>query len=303
LLLALDPSVETALGNSIWTSDRLPPLLPEFTAAARAFFDAEARALDFSDPRAVDDINTWVADVTGGRIDRLLEAIPPDAIMYLINAVYFNADWRARFDPSETRSADFFREDGSTTSVQMMSGPVGHRTLSSATATGVELPYGGGAFTAVALLPPAGQGIDEFVATIDALTWKAWMEAFDAASAREDLERAGLTVLLPRLELRWKGGLGPPLRALGMVDAFDEREADLSRLFGERGPFISRVLQNSFVRVDEAGTEAAAGTGVEVGDTSAPQVFAFDRPFLFAIRERLSGTILFLGVIGDPSAS
>lgn len=220
--------------------------------------------------------------------------------MYLVNAVYFQADWRSSFDRAQTAAAPFERADGSTATVRMMRGTVGHRTLASASASGVELPYGGGAFTAVALLPPEGQSIDAFVGALDEVAWDAWMEQFDAAAEREDLARGGMIVRLPRFELEWESSLVPALHALGMVDAFDATLADLRRVTGSPDLFVSDVFQKAYVRVDEEGTEAAAATKVEIGVTSLPPEIAFDRPFLFALRERYSGAILFLGVIGDP---
>lgn len=303
LLLDLDPSVELALGNSLWSDDARVALLPDFVERVETSFGARVSTLDFSDPGAVDVMNDWAADVTRGRIRNLIDAIPPGAVAYLINAVYFLGDWRTQFDESRTRSGPFTLRDGSLVTVPFMSGKVGYRVLhptAPGEPRGVELPYGGGAFTAVAMLPPEGRNADELLNGLDAATWDRWMAAFDAAAGTEDLSREGQAVEMPRFELEWKDDLVRALTGLGMVDLFTDGTADLSRMNGARDLFVSRVIHQTFVRVDERGTEAAAATAVEVGVTSAPQVMRFDRPFLFAIRERYSGTILFLGVIGDP---
>jgi len=303
LLLELDPAVEFAIGNAIW-ADRRISLLDDFVQRANAYFDAEAATLDFTDPASRDIINGWVDDVTNGRIDTLIEQIPPDVLMYLVNAIYFKGDWRDRFDRKRTAAVPFTRPDGTQVTVDMMQGEVGHRVLNAGShdaVQGVELPYGGGAYAAIALLPPESQPIDRFVAELDPADWAEWMDRFDQAAAVEDTEREGILVRLPKFELEWGDSLQGPLKALGMVDAFDEHAADFSRMTGARDLFIEHVIQKTFVRVDEEGTEAAAATAVGMGPTSLPPSVTFDRPFVFAIRERFSGTILFLGVIGDPS--
>ena len=302
LLLDLDPRVEFGIGNAIWL-DLGTTLLPDFVQRAQAHFDATTDVLDFSDPGAVDVMNEWVADVTRGRIDELIEQIPAQVVLYLINAIYFKGDWRDPFDPRRTKRSPFTRADGNTVMVDMMEGEVGYRVLDPgepSAARGVELPYGGDAYAAVALLPPADQSIDGFVAGLDAAAWSTLMDRFEAEAEAEDRGQEGTLVYLPKFELEWGDSLNTPLRSLGMVDAFDSGAADLSRLTGARGLWIDHVIQKTFLKVDEEGTEAAAATAVAVVESLPPNI-AFDRPFLFAIRERLSGTILFLGVIGDPS--
>lgn len=308
LLLDLDPAVEIGLGNSVWARQGFP-FHAEFMDRARTHFHAEVRELDFLDPAAVDTINAWVEDVTHGRIRELLQEIPDDAIMYLINAIYFNGDWRRTFDEDRTRPASFTLADGSTAQVQMMSGDIGYRILRGPHGpAGVELPYGGDAFSAVAILPPPDQPMAEFLAGLDVERWREWTEAFAAAAGTEDTDSPGMEVLLPRIELEYERRLNDDLAALGMTDAFDMGLADFTRLTpvdlpaGEGPPYVyvSEVKQKTFLKVDERGTEAAAATSVEIVVESAPERLVFDRPFLFAIRERLTGTILFVGVIGDP---
>lgn len=304
LLLELDPQVQFGLGNSVWTDEGFT-FLPEYLDRLRTHFHAEAQSLPFDDPATVDVINGWVAEVTEDRIEELLDEIPVDMVAYLINAVYFKGDWRDQFDPDRTTPAPFTREDGSTVEVPMMAGEVGRRrVVGQDGATGVELPYGGDAFAAVAMLPPQGQTLEEFVATLDEAAWAEWVTRFDeqAETAREsETEQEGILVRLPKLELDWDGSLIPALKGLGMVDAFTGM-ADFSRMNGHGGLKIDQVLQKTFLKVDEEGTEAAAATAIEMGIVSVAPTLSFDRPFLFAIRERLSGTILFMGAIGDPSA-
>jgi serine protease inhibitor len=302
LLLGLDSKVRFGIANGIWV-DPTVPLLADYLDRVRTHFDAEVRAVDFSAPGTKDAINTWVSDATNGRIDRMLESIPPDVLMYVINAVYFKGDWRSQFKKSRTAPAPFTLADGTTRTVDMMAGEVGYRVILGQTlesVSAVELPYARDAFSAVAILPPPGQSIRDFVAGLDGADWVAWMTLLDERAAQEDTSREGILVRLPKFEIEWADSLIGPLRALGMTDAFDADLADFSRMTGGRDLFVTEAFQKTFLKVDEEGTEAAAATAIGMRPTSAPPSISFDRPFLLAIRERFSGTILFIGIIGDP---
>jgi serine protease inhibitor len=302
LLLGLDSKVQFGIANGIW-ADRGVTLLPDYLDRVRTYFHAEVRTVDFADPGTRDAINRWVSDATNRRIDRMLESIPDDVLMYLINAVYFKGDWRSQFRKSRTAAAPFTLADGSTHTVDMMAGEVGYRVILGNGAGGVsavELPYARDAFSAVAVLPPQGQSIHDFVAGIDRVDWADWMATFDDMAEQENTDRDGILVRLPKFEIEWGDSLIAPLRALGMVDAFDADQADFSRMTGGRDLYIMEAFQKTYLRVDEEGTEAAAATAIGMGPTSMPPSISFDRPFLFAIRERHSGTILFIGIIGDP---
>jgi serine protease inhibitor len=304
LLLGLDSKVQFGIANGIW-ADRGVTLLPDYLDRVRTYFDAEVRTVDFADPGTRDAINRWVSDATNRRIDKMLESIPDDVLMYLINAVYFKGDWRSQFRKGRTSPAPFTLADGSTRTVYMMAGEVGYRVILGNGAGGVsavELPYARDAFSAVAILPPQGQSIHDFVAGMDRVDWADWMATFDDMAEQENTDRDGILVRLPKFEIEWGDSLIAPLRALGMVDAFDADRADFSRMTGGRDLYIMEAFQKTYLRVDEEGTEAAAATAIGMGPTSAPPSISFDRPFLFAIRERFSGTILFIGIIGDPGA-
>jgi serine protease inhibitor len=305
LLLGLDSNVRFGIANSVWADHASPPLLADYLDRVRTHFGAEARNVDFGDPRTRDAINTWVSRATNGRIDKMIESIPDDVLVYLLNAVYFKGDWRSQFQKRRTAPAEFRLDDGTSRQVDMMAGEVGYRAFTAMGQNapgGVELPYSRDAFAAIAILPPPGQPIRDFVAGLDPVIWADWMARFDEDAAREDTRREGILVRLPRFQIEWSDSLIAPLRRLGMTDAFDMHRADFSRMTGGRDLFITEAFQKTFLKVDEEGTEAAAATAVGMGPTSLPPSLVFDRPFLFAIRERFSGTILFIGVIGDPGA-
>ena len=291
LLRGLDPSVDFSIANSIWARAGMP-FAPAFLDAGRTSFDAEIRALDFAAPSTLTTINQWVNDKTKGKIPTILDQIAPDEVMFLINAIYFRGSWRSAFDPKATQDLPFHAADGTTRSVPTMQlKPEPIRFASSPDFLMVELPYGNGAFAMTLVLPGPGRSLADLTAGLDTGRWTEW-----TGSLAE--HKIGLT--LPRFRLEYKRELGNDLSALGMRIAFDPDRADFSRMLSGSiagNLFITKVIQKTFVDVNEEGTTAAAATSVGIGVTSAPATIQFDRPFLFAIRERLSGTILFLGQV------
>ncbi|HEX6925766.1 MAG TPA: serpin family protein [Longimicrobiaceae bacterium] len=214
--------------------------------------------------------------------------------MFLINALYFKGSWTQRFDASRTRLEPFHGEDGSVVQVPTMQGMVeiGHRVTDDYRV--IDLPYGRGAFSMTILLPHEPGGIDELVASLDVGQWEA---------AVMNLTEQEVEVHLPRFRIAYEQKLNDALKGLGMELAFVFRAADFSGMSATHGRllYIDEVLQKSFVDVNEQGTEAAAATSVGVKIGSAPAPIRVDRPFGFAIRERFSGTILFIGKVTDPS--
>ena len=294
LLTDLDPRVTFQVANAVWHTDRLTPLRP-FVEAVREGFDAQVEPIDFLDPGAPSVINRWVRQRTRDRIDEIVPdplMNPDEVVMYLLNAIYFNGDWTDRFDRAETRDGDFRLADGSTVPVRFMHRTGGFRMGGTADYTVVDLPYGGKAFSMTVVVPRDPTGLIPLVREMDEDRWNRLVEGLGA-------EHPDAHLYLPRFTLEWEAALNRALDALGIGAAFHPREADFSRLFGEPGPFISQVKQKTFVRVDEEGTEAAAVTSVEMRVESAPPTIRVDLPFLFAIREGLSGTILFLGAISE----
>ena len=290
LLVDLDPSVETALANSVWTRQGFP-VHAAFLAAVRDAFDAEVAELDFASPSASARINEWVRAATNGRIEDIVPAvIPPAVVMYLINAIYFKAPWTFRFDPSDTRTAPFHLDDGTTREVSLMTMRRDLPYLENSRFQAVDLPYGGSAFSMTILLPRPDVSVDELAGSLDAMMWR------DIAGGFAETE---LLLFLPRFRMVYERTLNDDLAALGMVDAFDHR-ADFTRLSPVPDLWISMVKQKSWVEVNEEGTEAAAATVVTIRETSSGPVVRADRPFLFLIRERLSGTILFAGKVANP---
>ena len=297
LLRTLDAAVDFRIANSIWYRTGFP-FESIFLDESRQYFDARVAALDFTSPTAAPTNNDWVKSSTNGKIDRIVDGpIADDVVMYLINAIYFKGSWTTRFDKSATRTEPFNTVSGATAPIAMMRRTDTVRVAETADAQIIDLPYGGGAFAMTILLPRPGKSIGAAISSLSADSWRTAV----AGVAPRSVE-----LQMPKFTLRWEALLNDQLRALGMQRAFDGGAADFTRMSRAAGDrlYISRVKQKSFVDVYEEGTEAAAVTSVEVRVVCVcgPEVIRIDRPFVFAIRERLSGTILFLGKIVRPPA-
>jgi serpin B len=289
-LLARAPTVTMELANSIW-HDRGLVVKQPFIDANHTYFDAEVNALDFAQPSAVDEINKWAERKTHGRITDILREIS-DEVMFLVNAMYFKAPWASKFDKANTRDGAFHRANGSTVTVPLMKQTGAFNVANTPGFTAVELPYADSAFSMVLLLPPEGVPLSTLEARLNTKLWD---------SAVSLLKPRSIQLLLPRFKFDYDSDLIPALTALGMEVAFGSG-ADFGRI-ANLNLMISKVYQKTFVETNESGSEAAAVTIVGVGIVCAcpPPTIEFNRPFLFAIRERQTGALLFLGRVGDPS--
>jgi len=297
LLRGLDPRVRFQIANSIWYRHDFT-VESAFLDVNRTAYDARVEALDFRSPAASRTINDWVRDETNGLIPEIVETPLPDwALMYVINAIYFKGDWTQQFDKRRTAPQPFDLADGSTVSVSMMThgAEADVRQGWDPAVQVLDLPYGGRAFTMTIVMPRDAAGIDALLAGLTLDQWDGWVA---------DLDSSASEVFLPKFKLTNDLLLNSTLTALGMAPAFDcdpPETADFSRMTPD-DVCITRVKHKTYVDVNEEGTTAAAVTAVEIGPTSAPMPIVIDRPFLFAIRENLSGTIVFLGVMRNPAA-
>jgi serine protease inhibitor len=292
-LRARDPGVEFRLANSIWY-ERSMQVKEPFLQAARQFFAAEVTGLDFLSPQAPRTISAWAERATGGRIRDLVESIDPLDRMILVNAVYFKAPWTMPFEVNATRDDAFTRADGRVVQVPMMTADRAFPMHLADDVQLVELPYADTAFSMVLLAPARGTSLDELVAGLTPARWTDYM-------AR--LEQRRVMLRVPKFRFEYDLNMKSALAAMGMGVAFQPRVADFTRIADLSDLHISQVRQKAFIDVHERGTEAAAATSVTVSVTSMPPVMEFNRPFLFAIRERSSGTLLFLGRLGEPGTS
>jgi serine protease inhibitor len=292
-LHARDPKVEFRLANSIWYLQGWAIRQP-FLDAARQYFSAQVSALDFASPTAPQTISKWAETATGGRIRDLVQSIDPLDRVFLVNAVYFKAPWTTPFEPQATRPGPFTRLDGSVVSVPLMMLDRALPHVLDDDVQMVELAYGDTAFSMVVLAPAPGRSMQALVGGLTPARW-------DELLGRLRPERVMLT--MPKFRFDYGVTMNDALERLGMGIAFRPFVADFTRMADVADLHISRVKQKAFIDVHELGTEAAAATAVVASVTSMPPELRFDRPFLFAIRERSSGTLLFIGRVGDPSRS
>jgi serpin B len=290
-LVQLDERVEFSIANSMWY--RLGfNVLEDFITTNETYFDAAVREMDFSDPGAVDVINGWIEEKTNDKIQDMLDYIPSDAVLYLINAIYFNAKWKYQFDPEDTYNGDFYLEGGGIHAAEYMKVEGSFNYTFNDLFTAVELPYGDSAFSMVVVLPGGDHTTGDLVDLMEVDTWDGWFESSRVTN---------MIVELPKFTYYWKDLLNDRLINLGLGAAFSEA-ADFTGITPDGNIFISRVIHQTFIDVNEEGTEAAAATVVEFRETSAPQTLLFraDRPFLYAIKENSTGAIAFMGRVGKP---
>lgn len=294
LLRGLDPTSTMRVANGIWYREGFAAA-PTFLDATRTAFDAAIREVDFADGRTLGEINGWVQEQTAGKIPTILDEIGPDDVMYLINAIYFKGAWKDAFDPRKTTPGQFRGAEGAQ-QVPMMTREIRQKVLYTDRYAATELPYGNGAFTMTLVLPNEGQDVHALVEEFTTARWDQMIGDLTATAATVTTD-----LTMPKFKVEITRELNDDLTALGMGDLFDAERANLTKLAtGPERLFVGFVRHKTFVDVNEVGTEAAAVTAIGIKTTSAPvgpPPFRVDRPFLFAIRERFSGTILFLGKI------
>lgn len=291
-LLDLDNTTKLGIANSIWIKKGFE-VYDSFVDVNRKMYDAQVESLDFDSPDAPDVINAWCAGKTNDCIKEVIKKIPEDARMYLLNALYFKGTWAAKFEKSNTRQEDFANVDGSVGKVQMMNQTESFGYTDNEFFTMAEFPYGNEAFSMVVLLPAENKTLDESMEGLTYDNWKEW---------NNQINSSRLEVKFPHLELDYDKKLQKDMMDMGMVDAFNNKFADFSGISQRDRLYISLLEQYTYLKVDEEGTEAAAVTVVGVDlITSLPGgsliKFYINRPFVFMIKEKSTGTILFMGKI------
>ncbi|HXG66419.1 MAG TPA: serpin family protein [Blastocatellia bacterium] len=291
-----DPKVRLEIANSLWGRKGVE-FIADFIARNQKFYGAEVNELNFDDPGAPATINSWVSNKTGGKIDKIVDNISPDTILFLINAIYFKGMWTRQFDKAKTKEDAFYLAGGSEKRVPMMAQSGKYRYFENDSFQAVSLPYGDKRVSMYVFLPQKNSGLDEFHKQLSAANWDAWMSQFRETKG---------DIVLPRFKMEYGIELNDALKALGMAAAFDPERANFSGMARtDANAFISKVKHKTFVDVNEEGTEAAAVTSVEVQITSMqiePKPFRMvvNRPFFCAIRDNQTGTILFMGSIREP---
>ncbi len=288
------------IANSIW-SRKGYVFKQTYLDTLTNYYQAEARELDFSDSEGSKEIiNGWVERKTEGKIDSIVDRIDPSHIAFLINAIYFNADWKQQFEELLTNEDEFTLLDGTKVNTSMMNMSHTIKYLEKDEFQAIELPYGeDGRFLMRVFLPKEEKDFDTFVSELRSNTLNEWNAEFQFKK---------VSLSLPKFKIEWEGSLKEILEKLGIKDAFGGGVAD----FGEMVPtsnkevYIGDVKHKTFIDVSERGTEAAAVTSVEMFTTSLPteseEIFEMNvnRPFFFTIEDTKNNLYLFMGTISDP---
>lgn len=289
-LPGIDPSTKLSIANSLWYKTGFS-VKPDFLKVNSDYFNAYIKELDFSQTWAVDTINNWCSKETNKLIPTIIDKIPSDAVMYLMNAVYFKGIWSKQFDKTKTTELKFTNETGNQVNVNMMSTKDTFAYAQTGIAQYLEIPYGNKTYSMTVILPADNKTTTDVLNTLNAANW---------TSALNSLIKQPVTVYLPRFNVANSFSLKQELQDMGMKLAFTDF-ADFSKI-AVVSLKISNVIHKTYCTVDEEGTEAAAVTSIGIVTTiSEPQplIFSVNKPFLFVIREKSTGVILFIGKMGN----
>jgi len=281
-----DPKVKLALANSIWYKNTLT-VEPGFLTNMRNYFSAEIQPLTTVEP-----VNKWASDNTNGKIPKVLEKLDPGIVMLIMNALYFKGDWATQFKTEQTADQNFRLDNGSIKTVKMMNQQDSFEYASLTDYNVLRMPYGNGQFVATFVLPKSGKTIGDVFNAFNTAKWD---------EMQGNLRKQTVMVGLPKFKFSQEFNLNETLKKMGMVRAFTDF-AQLDQINKTARLYVDFVKQNTYVGVDEVGTEAAAVTTIGVGVTSMPSYPSFicDNPFGFIVSENTSNTILFMGRIMNP---
>lgn len=222
-----------------------------------------------------------------------MDEVTPDHVMFLINAIYFYGQWKNEFAVENTKHENFYLESGATAQVEMMHQEAELGFAENDLFKMVEMPYGNSHFNMMALLPNNDKNVSDIVDALNDDNWKVWMES---------VGKKNVDLKFPKFKFIGDYELTDPLITLGMPSAFSPGLADFTGMVKNGNIYISKVKHKTFIEVDEKGTEAAAVTSVEIEFTSVSEKthFVANKPFLFAITEKDTQTILFMGKLMMP---
>jgi serpin B len=294
-----DKGYQLNTANAFWANGGYP-FLQDYTNVLKKYYASEANNLDFvkETEKSRQTINTWVEDKTNNKIKDLIppNAINPDTRLVLTNAIYFKGDWVLKFDKRKTRDEDFKITPENKVKVPMMKltgqkAKFNYAFFPENEMQIIELPYKGEDLSMLILLPKEGAMAE--------LEESLTVEKLNQLKSR--MRERKIDVHLPKFKFETKYSLPQTLAKMGMPTAFQWPGADFSGMDGAKNLYISNVIHQAFVEVNEEGTEAAAATAVVMTlGSMVPNYFRADHPFIFMIQERTTGGILFLGKVVDP---
>ncbi|NLY77986.1 MAG: serine protease [Tissierellia bacterium] len=295
-LRKLDKDENIHIANSIWINDLgNAKVKNEFIDVNKEYYRAKISKESF-DEKTRDKINSWVRKNTNGMIEKIIDRIHPNSIMYLINALAFEAEWDREYKSHEIYEDKFTNYQGSKTDIEMMVSDE-EKYLEDGKAVGFIKPYKDNKYSFIALLPREDVDIKEYIRE---LTGEGLLNLINS------FKRAKVDAHIPKFCYSYQVEMSQMLMNLGMVDAFDEHKADFSRMakVENENIYINKVIHKTYIEVDEKGTKAAAATGVEVNETSAileeeRYVVKLDRPFIYVIMDNVMNLPIFIGTVMD----
>lgn len=286
------------LANSIWFSeDGQFEVNQDFLQKNADYYKADIYKAPFND-QTRKDINTWVNEKTDGMIPEILDRISNDAVMYLVNALTFDAEWRTVYFENQVREGKFTTADGTKQSVSFMYS-CETEYLEDEKAIGFMKPYCGGRYAFVAMLPKEGIRLEDYVSSLDGA-------ALNALLTNPQAEQVNAAI--PKFETEYNVEMSDVLRKMGMTDAFDADRADFSRIGTntDENLYINRVIHKTFISVGEKGTKAGAASIVEMNcgavlQPEEPKIVYLDRPFVYMLVDKENGVPFFMGTMMDLS--
>ena len=308
----VDERVKLNIANAIFLNKNYT-LKSQFGQDMQTYYDAKAEALDFSSPQTLSLINSWCSDKTNGMIPTILDEVNPNMMSYLLNAIYFKADWASKFDQNNTREETFAKENGST-ELPMMHQNVLIQYLNNDIFSAVKIPYGSGLWNMMVLLPEEGKTTDDVInhfatcglSGVEGLICQITEDNI-ATMKKNYFSPYEVDLKLPRFEtdsdtdkLDIKDGLVGLMKKMGINLAFDSYFAEIPNMC-EVPVYIAMMRQKAKIKVNEEGSEAAAVTVAGMIENSAMPMeypkatFHANRPFVYVIQEASSGVILFVG--------
>ena len=286
----VDHNIQVLIANSLWAQQGFS-LKPDFLQTNQKYYNANLTELNLMNPQAISIINNWVSQKTQGKIEKIVDKISPDEVLFLINAIYFKGNWETPFDRAQTTNNTFYLTDSSSKQHPMMSQSGFYRYYETDTFQAVSLSYGQKvALRMYIFLPNSNINLATFLQELTPENWNKWMQQFRKIN--------GITEI-PRFKIEYEVELKSTLIALGMAGIFDISKADFSAMTDDNVA-VDSVKHKTFVEVNEEGTEAAAVTSLQSRGGIPPFKMNVNRPFFCAIRDHTTGTILFMGTIVDP---
>ena len=286
--------------NALWAREGIP-FYQTYLEDLKTYYRAEAETIDFTDPATIPRINQWVREKTRGTIPTILDRLPENAILVLLNATYFKGKWETAFDPAHTQDLPFFPENGTPKDLPTMWQEGSFLYLETEDFQAVKLPYADDRFSMYLFLPRREDGLGAFLGKLSESALKDWIAAME--------KRQG-EISLPRFQVTFEQVLNDILIALGMENVFNPSRADLSGMLPvspSANAYLSEVKHKSFLEVNEEGTEASAVTSGIIAITAVPLpgerfIMRVDHPFFLIIRDERDGSVLFAGAIENPES-